>query len=212
MTTDRGRAAGAGAAADRDDAVHDADVMIDGRLMCRFRWVDLLRFFLIVLPYALVTIPGMVRAGRGRVLLIWLAYAAFFFYVWEARVLCRHCPFWAGSGRTLRCPANYGVTKLWRWDPRPMSRSEGAQFLAGAILLIAFPLPWLLRERKYGLTSVAVATAAGCTAALRTYVCTRCVNFSCPLNAVPKSVVDEYLRGHPEMMDAWEASGYEPSE
>lgn len=180
--------------------------------MCRFRCVDLLRFFLIVLPYGLVTIPGMVRAGRGRTLLLWLAYAAFFFYVWEARVLCRHCPFWAGPGKTLRCPANYGVTKLWHPEPRPMSRSESVQFLAGAILLIAFPLPSLLRARKYLLTSIAVATAAGCTAALRTRVCTRCVNFSCPLNAVPKTLVDEYLRRHPETMDAWVAAGYEPGE
>jgi hypothetical protein len=212
MMTDPGRAGEVEAAGDRHDPGRDADYRIDERLMCRFRWRDLLRFFLVVLPYALIAIQGMVRAGRGRILLIWLGYAVFFFYVWEARVLCRHCPFWAGPGKTLRCPANYGVTKLWRWDPRPMTRSEGIQFLAGATLLIAFPLPWLLQARKYLLTSVALAMAAGGTVALRNRICTRCVNFSCPLNAVPKPLVDEYLRGHPEMMDAWEACGYEPTE
>ena len=43
---------------------------------------------------------------------------------------------------------------------------------------------------------------------LRYHYCSRCVNFSCPLNQIPKSVVDEYLRRNPVMREAWERSGY----
>jgi hypothetical protein len=35
-----------------------------------------------------------------------------------------------------------------------------------------------------------------------------CIDFSCPVNAVPQSVVDAYLRRNPVMREAWEASGY----
>jgi hypothetical protein len=34
------------------------------------------------------------------------------------------------------------------------------------------------------------------------------VNFSCPLNVVPKEVVDEYLRRNPVMRRAWLAHGW----
>ena len=37
--------------------------------------------------------------------------------------------------------------------------------------------------------------------------CIRCINFSCPVIAVPKPLVDAYLRRNPLMREAWEASG-----
>jgi len=43
---------------------------------------------------------------------------------------------------------------------------------------------------------------------LRRKVCIKCVNFSCPLNKVPKNLVDSYLEKNPIMKEAWEASGY----
>ncbi|MFX0095154.1 MAG: hypothetical protein ACFFBD_25695, partial [Candidatus Hodarchaeota archaeon] len=43
---------------------------------------------------------------------------------------------------------------------------------------------------------------------LRRNVCPKCVNFSCPLNKVPKEIVDAYLKRNPVMKEAWEASGY----
>ena len=42
--------------------------------------------------------------------------------------------------------------------------------------------------------------------------CSRCVNLSCPLNRVPKAIVDEYLERNPVMKGAWERSGYKLEE
>jgi hypothetical protein len=56
--------------------------------------------------------------------------------------------------------------------------------------------------------------AAGLVAAisaaynLRVVSCGRCINFSCPLNTVPKAEVDTYLRRNPAMREAWESAGY----
>lgn len=47
---------------------------------------------------------------------------------------------------------------------------------------------------------------------LNVYVCSKCVNFSCPWNGVEKKVVDEYLRKNPVMQEAWEKSGYKLDE
>jgi hypothetical protein len=38
--------------------------------------------------------------------------------------------------------------------------------------------------------------------------CSKCPNFSCPLNVVPKSVVDDYLRHNTVMRKAWEEQGH----
>jgi hypothetical protein len=42
--------------------------------------------------------------------------------------------------------------------------------------------------------------------------CSRCVNFSCPLNSVPKHIVDAYLEQNPVMREAWVKSGYQLGE
>ena len=58
-----------------------------------------------------------------------------------------------------------------------------------------------------GLIGIAFATflsSISFVTVLKTFFCTQCVNFSCPLNTVPKSVVDAYLRKNPVMKEAWE--------
>lgn len=181
---------------------------IRGQLMCRFRWSDLADFFLHVLPFLIAAMAGVIRAGYGRWLWAWLAYALFFFFVWEARVLCSHCPYWAGEGRVLRCHANYGVVKLWRYRPGPMSRGEQAQFVIGALLLVGFPFPFLLLGGEHLLAAIGLAAAVSAAFHVWRHTCCRCIHFSCPANHVPKEMVDAYLERNPEMRAAWVASGY----
>jgi hypothetical protein len=176
--------------------------------MCRFEMRDLVHFFTIVLPFGAISISGMLRGGYGWYLLPWLGYALLFFFLWEARVLCRHCPFWAQNGSTLHCPANYGVIKIWKYEPGPMTRAEKIQFIAGALLLLAYPFVFLLLGGEYLLAGIGAITAGAGVYILRKNVCSRCINFSCPMNAVPKRLVDIYLVRNPRIRAAWEAKGY----
>jgi hypothetical protein len=180
----------------------------NGRLMCRLDRKDMVNFFMIILPFGVTAIAGNIRAGYGWYLLLWLAYSLFFFFVWEARVLCRHCPYWSEVGTILRCHANYGVIKIWKYQPGPMSRLEKIQFGIGALIWIVFPLPFLLMGREYLLALIAVSAAISGMFILRRNVCSQCINFSCPMNIVPKQLVDAYLRRNPQIQAAWEASGY----
>ena len=141
----------------------------------------------------------------------------------ETRVLCSHCPFYAREGRTLRCYALDGWPKLWKYRPGPMSGVEKLIIVAFFAFLVAFPVAgetygvWFIRANGLGgfafwaMIGVAIATAlAGLQFVYimtRVY-CASCVNFSCPLNTVPKAVVDDYLRKNPVMRAAWERSGY----
>jgi hypothetical protein len=176
--------------------------------MCRFEAGDLVRFLVHFLPFGIVAVGGMIRAGYGWHLLGWAVYWVFFFFVWEARVLCRHCPFWAEEGRVLHCHANHGVFKIWKYEPGPMSRWEQAQFLLGALIFVGYPLVFLLLGGQYLLAAIGLAAVISAGLNLKSNACARCVNFSCPANSVPKPVVDAYLRRNPGILEAWEATGY----
>jgi hypothetical protein len=176
--------------------------------MCRFDSKDLVSFLVNCLPFGVVTIAGTIQAGYGRYLWLWLAYSIFFFFVWEARVLCSHCPMWAEEGRILHCHANHGVLKIWKYRPGPMSRSEQVQFLVGASLWVGLPFVFLLLGKEYLLALIGLATIVSAAFNLRKHTCVRCLNFSCPANTVPRQIVDAYLERNPDMQAAWEASGY----
>ena len=181
---------------------------IEGCLMCRFDSKDMVSFLMHALPFAVTAIVGVVQAGYGWYLLLWLAYSLFFFFVWEARILCSHCPMWAEESRVLHCHANGGVIKIWPYQPGPMSKAEQMQFLLGAGLWMGFPFPFMLLGGEYLLVLIGLVAVASGIYGVRRTACSRCLNFSCPANTVPKQTVDVYLRRNPVMRAAWEASGY----
>ena len=176
--------------------------------MCRYKNRDLLNFFTMALPYGASMIIGAILGGYGRYLFLWLAYSLFFFFIWEARVLCRHCPYWAAPGRILECHANSGVFKIWKFNPSPLNRSEKNQFILGALLWMAFPFPLLLLGGQYWIAFIGLCSVVCGSLLLHHNVCSRCVNFSCPMNNVPKIVVDAYLKNNPILLNAWLESGY----
>lgn len=184
------------------------DCAIQGQLMCHFESRDLASFFMNVLPFAVTAVVGVIYAGYGWYLLGWLAYMLFFFFVWEARVLCSHCPMWAEEGHILHCHANAGVFKIWKYRPGPMSKAEQIQFSVGALLWMGFPFIFLLLGQQYAFILIGLTTIASGVFNVRKTACNRCLNFSCPMNIVPKKSVDAYLRRNPAMRAAWEESGY----
>ena len=158
--------------------------------------------------FALPAVIGAIKGGYGWWLLGWAAYCLIFFEFWEIRILCSHCPYYAEKGHTLHCIANYGSLKVWKYHPEPMSRSEKIQLWIGFAILGGYPFPFLLLGQQYVLAIVALWGLVLFFWTLRRYTCSQCVNFSCPLNCVPREVVDEYLRRNPVMREAWEAHGW----
>lgn len=177
-------------------------------LSCRYDAADLFHFLIFFMPFAITAIGGAIVSGMGVYLWFWLAYAFFFFYIWEANVLCSHCPYWAEPSRVLHCNANYGVIKLVRYKPQPMSRSEQAQFIIGAMVLVLFPVVLLAIARQYLLMCIGIATAVSFGYLLYHDICVKCVNFSCPLNHVPEKFRTAYLLKNPLMKEVLERAGF----
>ncbi len=180
----------------------------NGQLMRTFERKPLLMFAFGFLMMAIPVVLGMVFAGLWLFLVIWLLYAIFFLQIWENRMLCSHCPHYASEGRILRCHANYGLYKLWKFNPAPMSRSEQAQMVIGVTIMIGFPFPLLVWAQQWFMLNIALFGAIILGAILFGWLCLRCINFSCPFNRVPKAEVDAFLKAHPEIRKAWEEMGY----
>lgn len=181
---------------------------INSSVMCRYEARDTTHFFMIFLPLLVTSIGGVIASGLGWWLFGWLGYMLFFFFVWEARVLCSHCPYWAEDGRILRCHANYGVVKIWKYRPGPMNRSEQIQFIIGASMIVLIPFILLLVGGENLLAVIDLSSGISFGYLLWRNICDRCVNFSCPLNHVPKETRDQFLNQNPVMKQAWENSGY----
>lgn len=177
-------------------------------LLCRYNPADLFHFFMIFLPLAVTAIGGAIVSGMGVYLWFWLAYALFFFFIWEANVLCSHCPYWVEPSRVLHCNANYGVIKLVRYKPQPMSRSEQVQFILGALILALFPVVLLAIARQYLLTGICFVSAVNFGYLLHRNICVKCVNFSCPLNHVPEKYKTTYLMKNPQVKTALERASF----
>jgi hypothetical protein len=181
-------------------------------LKCRFSPRDLYQFVGLFFLFAIPSFLGMIRAGYSLYTLGWIGFWIFFFEVWEIRILCSHCPYYAETSRVLHCIANYGSLKLWRYHPEPITRLEKIQLIIGFLILGGYPFPFLILGKQLIFGVIALCAVIVFFWILQKCTCSRCVNFSCILNTVPEEILTAYLRRNPAMKRAWEEQGWSVDE
>ena len=179
------------------------DCPLSGCLKCRFNRGDLSHFVGLFLLFAVPSLIGMIESGYTLYILGWIVYWIFFFEVWEIRILCSHCPYYAEKGRLLHCIANYGSLKLWKYHPERIKRIEKIQLIFGFIILGGYPFPFLIMGNQFILAGISMWGLIMVFWTLRKYTCSRCVNFSCFLNTVPPEIVNMYVDRNPVLKEAW---------
>ena len=170
---------------------------------CHFGREDLFHFYLICMPGFLVGGAGILSFGLAP-LVLWIGILLAFFGFVEIRVMCSHCPHYAEEGSTLRCWANYGSPKLWRYRPGPMSTAENYAFFAGLAVVWGYPMGFLLTGGLWFLLTLYVLVNAAFLVTLKRFLCSRCMNFACPLNGVPEPVRAAFFERNPGVARAWE--------
>ena len=197
------------------------------QLDCRWERKHLLRFLYALSPALLITfgaiVVGGVFTGIWWPIALYLGYFTVFFIV-ETRILCSHCPYYSKEGIMLHCLANHGFIKFYKYHPEPANRFEKSLLVTGIILFCLVPLaaqiPSIVKIASnlpadrtifiaqlvlIGVSIISIIVGFGF---LFTRICTKCVNFSCPFNKVPKDLVDSYLDKNADMKAAWIDSGY----
>lgn len=178
------------------------------KLICHFNRKYLLSFIGSFFVFAITAFIGVIISGYGWFLLGWVGFWLIFFEIWEIRILCSHCPYYGGESRVLHCIANYGSLKIWKYKPKPMNTSEKIQLIIGFIMLVGYPLIFLILDSQFIFLIISIMEIFIFFTFLLIKRCNRCVNFSCPLNRVKKVCIDIFLKKNPAMRKAWEDSGY----
>lgn len=173
---------------------------------CHFSLNDWIHFLLLALPPFLLGGAGIYRVS-GWMLWPWLAFAAAFFGFIEIRVMCSHCPHYFESGTTLKCWANYGSPKIWKYRPGPMTTLEKTIFLGSLWIIWGYPLVVLAATLQLFLWVVYAMTTGAFFVTLRRYLCSRCMNFACPLNTVKKDHRHQFFKNNPTVAKAWKNVG-----
>lgn len=109
------------------------DCTINTNLHCHFSLKDWINFLLIAFPPFLLGGAG-IKYLNGWLLIPWITFVVAIFGFVEIRVMCSHCPHYSESLKSLKCWANYGSPKLWKYRPGPMTIFEKTFFLEVLLL------------------------------------------------------------------------------
>lgn len=182
------------------------DCAINGNLHCHFSLKDWVHFLFIAFPSFLLGGAGIYHIS-GWMVIFWLFIIVGYFNFVEIRVMCSHCPHYAEEGRSLKCWANYGSPKLWKYRPGPMTIVEKTIFLGGFAIVWGYPLPFLIIGKQLFISIVYSITTIGFFLTLINFMCSQCMNFACPLNCVDEKVRDQFFYINPTVAEAWGKSG-----
>lgn len=166
-------------------------------VICHFNLKLLMRFLLFAIPSFIIAIIGILL-NHWLFLVPWVASVLLYFGLVEIRVMCSHCPHYAESEtKTLKCWANYGSPKIWKYRPGPMSVAEKIVFFAGLIVVFFYPTVIMLISAQYILTAIYLVYTSAAFYLMKRFMCTRCMNFACPLNATDKNAEESFKRNNP---------------
>ena len=182
------------------DSCHDCAAAPN--LHCHFSLKDWVHFLLVAIPPFLLGGSG-IYYGSGWGLLPWILFLVAYFGFIEIRVMCSHCPHYAEETASLRCWANYGSPKPWKYRPGPMTVGEKIIFLGGLAVVWGYPLPFLIRGGQVFLLILYSLTSAGFFMTLVTFMCSRCMNFACSLNRVGGKERECFFEKNPVIAEAW---------
>lgn len=177
---------------------------VRGSLQCHFHWRDLGLFYSAVAPSLLLGVWGVYQF-RAAFLLPWLAILVAFFGLIEEAVLCAHCPMYDESGRFLKCWANFGAPKIWKYRPGPMSTGETRVLYLGLFVVWGIPLVLFVISLQIVPAILFLAATVGFFMIVKRRFCPKCINLACPFNAMSEDDRAVFLDNNQELKDAFEA-------
>lgn len=200
---------------------------IEGKLICKTDKPFRKNFILRHLTFRGTAFLGLIIIGaflNNWWLTIVYAIGVFLnFAIIEPRFLCSHCPFYAEKGFILHCNTLYGLPKLWKYRPGPITKTEKViqiisggfvdmfpivAFIYGIIIMFTGSATSTERIALIGITIILILLMIQLNKLIQSEVCPKCPNFSCAMNKVPKSLRDSYIKRNPIMKEKWEKSGY----
>ena len=178
---------------------------VPGEISCHFSLKQLLHFLSIAIPPFFIGFMGLhYGLYKWNVLAIWLGIIIAFFGFIEIRVMCSHCPHYAEPElKNLKCWANYGSPKVWKYRPGPMTKTETVIFLTCLTIVFLYPIPLFFLKQQWFFTIIHLLTVTAFFSTLKSCICIKCMNFACPLNSVEEKSRNKFFKQNPRVAKAW---------
>lgn len=175
----------------KEQSCKDCDIC--GKIVCHFNAKFLFAFLCFGFPLLIL--------GGISAFLIWpwavIIYIIFFisfFSIIEIRVLCSHCPHYGEKEtKILKCWANYGSPKIWKYRPCKLNIYEKLVFFLGILILFAAPIIFYILTLSYILLGVYILFLIIGAFYMHNKMCKHCMNLYCPLNCVDKETKEKFL-------------------
>jgi hypothetical protein len=172
-------------------------------ISCHFNSSQLIRFIAFGIVIFIAGGIGMFLFSPW-VLLAWGVFIFSFFRLIEIRVMCSHCPHYAEPElKSLKCWANYGSPKLWKYQPGSMTNTEKAVFFAGLAIIFLSPIFFMILSNDLLMLAVYGVLLIAGAYSMTQFLCRQCMNFACPLNRVDRKVRERFFMHNPVVQDAW---------
>ena len=132
-------------------------------------------------------------------LIVYIIIFVIQFVIFEYRFFFTHCPHYCSDSKNIQCMLLWGIPKFFKKRPYALSTLDIAMLIAGFLIVIFFPLYWLIKSWQlcivYFLSWYLLAMT------LKRYECVRCIYFDCPANSVTESGKNTYLNVKPGSSD-----------
>ncbi len=147
-------------------------------LKYRYSFPDFL-YYIGLLAIPVVTAFSAVMDRSGAAALIYLLVLLGSVTV-MLRFFCTHCPHYCRDENTLKCIFFWGLPKLFRQRPGPLSIMEKCLSVSAPALIMLFPVYWLLQTPELFIIYLLSIILFG--ASVRRNECPRCIYTDCPTN------------------------------
>jgi len=119
---------------------------------------------------ARVSVPGFIFLLLAAAVLVGVIY----------RFFCIHCPHYHRDEKRLHCMFFWGIPKLFKADPGPLTRMEKAISLGAPAFLFLMPLAWLISQPV--MLVIYLLSSGIFLATVQRTECGRCIHSHCPAN------------------------------
>lgn len=150
----------------------------------RYTFIDFLYYITLLAVPAFTAFYAV--ANHSRVWMIFYLVLCLAAGIVILRFYCTHCPHYTRESRTIRCIFMWGIPKFFASRPGPLSLSDKAVALLVPIILVIFPLYWLLQQP--GLMIIFILSLIVFLSTVRKNECRRCIYFDCPVNKAPEDL------------------------
>ena len=160
--------------------------LFERRIKKQHRFHDFLYWNLLLavpLVTACIGIANHSLAGLTAFLLLVVMMAGVIY-----RFFCTHCPHYIQGEKATRCMFFWGMPKFFTEKPGPLNRKEKAISIAAPLVMLSFPLPWLMDQPGLMLIYLMSLAVTGWT--MWRQECVRCAYTDCPANRVEAAADD----------------------